>query len=70
MDPIFRELPATIAPLLASIPGVLTQVTQFDIDRFNATLLTVAPGAPATAKLDFYDRSGGVIQTVTFAATP
>ena len=40
-----------------------------DIDRFNAALLTVAPGAPATARVDFYDRSGTVIQSITFDAS-
>jgi hypothetical protein len=32
-------------------------------------LLTVAPGAPATARVDFYDRSGAVIQSITFDAS-
>ena len=57
------------AGLLSSLPGLLTQITQFDIDRFNAALLTVAPGAPPTARIDFYDRSGAVIQTITFDAS-
>jgi len=39
---------------------------QKDRDRFNAALLTVAPGAPATPRVDFYDRSGAVIQSITF----
>jgi hypothetical protein len=68
MDPIFRELPASIAPLLGTLPSLLTQITQFDIDRFNAALLTVQDGAPATAAIDFYDRSGAVIQSITFDA--
>jgi alkaline phosphatase D len=69
MDPIFRELPPGIVPLLGTLPALLTQITQFDIDRFNAALLTVAPGAPATATIDFYDRSGAVIQSITFDAS-
>jgi len=69
MDPIFRELPPGIVPLLGTLPSLLTQITQFDIDRFNAALLTVAPGAPATARVDFYDRSGAVIQSITFDAS-
>jgi alkaline phosphatase D len=69
MDPIFRELPPGIIPLLGTLPSLLTQITQFDIDRFNAALLTVAPGAPATARVDFYDRSGAVIQSITFDAS-
>jgi hypothetical protein len=68
-DPIFRELPPGIVPLVGTLPSLLTQITQFDIDRFNAALLTVAPGAPATARVDFYDRSGAVIQSITFDAS-
>ena len=69
MDPIFRELPPGIIPLLGTLPSLLTQITQFDLDRFNVALLTVAPGAPATARVDFYDRSGAVIQSITFDAS-
>ena len=69
MDPIFRELPPGIIPLLGTLPSLLTQITEFDIDRFNVALLTVAPGAPATARVDFYDRSGAVIQSITFDAS-
>ena len=54
---------------LPTLPALLTQITQYDIDRFNAALLTVAPGAPATATVDFYDRSGAVIQSITFDAS-
>ncbi|HZP42179.1 MAG TPA: alkaline phosphatase D family protein [Candidatus Binatia bacterium] len=72
MDPIFRELPPSVAGLLGALPTLLTQITEYDIDRFNAVLLTVDPtAAPApTARLDFYDRSGTVIHSLGFTATP
>ena len=68
MDPIFREFPPELTPIVAAIPALLTQISQFDIDRFNVVLLTVTAGPPATARLDFYDRSGAVIQDFTFTA--
>ena len=68
MDTIFRELPPSVAGLLSVVPTLLTQVQEFDIDRFNAVLLTVAPGLPATAKVDVYDRSNTIIHSFTFNA--
>lgn len=68
MDPIFRELPPSVSGLLSTVPAVLAQVQEFDIDRFNAVLLTVAPGLPATAKVDVYDRSNTIIHSLTFNA--
>jgi alkaline phosphatase D len=66
MDPIFRELPSSIAGLLPGLPGLLTQITQFDIDRFNAAILTVTDTPTPKATIDFYDRSNTVIQSVSF----
>jgi len=56
--------------LLPSLPGILTQVKAYDIDRYNVVLLTVTPGATATAKVDFYDRTSALIHSVTYTATP
>ena len=71
MDPIFRELPPSIVPVLPTLPAILGQISEFDIDRFNVVLISVDPGAPnATAKLDFIDRSGSTIHTITFTAVP
>ena len=50
---IFRELPASVAGLLPSLPAILTQVSAYDIDRYNVVMLTVTPGSAATAKVDF-----------------
>ena len=66
MDPIFEELPPSLIPILPSLPGVLTQITQFDIDRFNATVLSVTDTPTPKATIDFYDRSNTIIQSVSF----
>jgi alkaline phosphatase D len=66
---LFRELPPSISSLLMGVPAVITQVSQFDIDRYNAGLITIDPTvAMPTAKFDFYDRTGRVIRTITFTA--
>lgn len=71
MDPIFRELPPTILPILPSLPAFLTHITEYDIDRFNVVLLEVTPGVPQpTAKFNFIDRTGAVIHTLSFTAVP
>ncbi|MFQ5666453.1 MAG: alkaline phosphatase D family protein, partial [Candidatus Binatia bacterium] len=67
---LFRELPPSIASLLPSLPGLITQVSEFDLDRFNVVLITVTPGSAATAQFDFLDRTGAVIHSVTFNAAP
>jgi hypothetical protein len=71
MDPIFRELPPSIVPVLPSLPSILTHVTEFDIDRFNVVLMSVGPGAPnPVATFDFIDRSGATIHSLSFTAIP
>jgi alkaline phosphatase D len=67
---IFEELPASIIPVLPTLPALLTQITEYDIDRYNVVLMTVTPGSPASAKFDFYDRTGAVIHSTTYTATP
>jgi len=66
MDPIFRELPPSLSGLVATLPGLLTQITQFDIDRFNAAVVSVTDTPTPKATVDFYDRSNTVIQSVSF----
>ncbi len=72
MDPIFRELPPSIVSFLPSLPTLLTQITEFDIDRFNVVTIDVDPAHTPTpeAVLHFFDRSGKEIHTVTFDAEP
>jgi alkaline phosphatase D len=66
---IFNELPAAVAGLLPSLPSILTQVTQFDIDRYNVVLITVTPGAAAKAQFDVYDRTGKGLHRVIYNAS-
>src|SRR5262249_28334214 len=63
---LLRELPPSILGLLGSIPGILTQVSDFVVDHYNNVLLTVDPTATPqpTATLDFYDRTGAIIRTI------
>ncbi len=67
---IFEELPPSVAGLLPQLPALLPQITQYDIDRYNAVLITVTPGAAAKAQFDTYDRTGAQIHSVTYTATP
>jgi alkaline phosphatase D len=66
MEPIFEELPASIVASLPILPGVLGQVSLYDIDRFNTALLTVTDTPSPSATIEFYDRSNTIIQTITF----
>ena len=70
MDPIFRELPPSVVGLLPVIPSALTQVSEFDLDRFNVVTINVDPGAPAMARFDFLDRTGATIHSISFNAVP
>ncbi len=70
MDPIFRELPPSVVGLLPSLPTILKQISEFDIDRFNVVMIKVDPGAPAKATFDFIDRTGATIHSVSFDAVP
>src|SRR5262249_58813121 len=42
---LLRELPPSILGLLGSIPGILTQVSDFVVDHYNNVMLTVDPTA-------------------------
>ncbi len=67
---LFRELDAvpTVLTLLPQLPGIITQVDEYDLDRYNTVLMTLMPAVPATAKFDFYDRTGAIIHSVTYTA--
>jgi alkaline phosphatase D len=68
---LFRELPPTVLTLLGAVPGLIKQVSQYELDRYNTVLITVDPTvAPPTARFDIYDRTGAMIRTVTLTATP
>jgi alkaline phosphatase D len=66
MDPIFRELPPSIVGALPTLPGLLSQITQYDLDRFNAAVVSVTDTPTPKATIDFYDRSNTVVQSVSF----
>lgn len=66
---LFRELPPSVLGLLGAVPGIITQVSEFELDRYNAALAMIDPVAQ-TAHFDFKDRTGLTIHTITFAATP
>src|SRR5262249_10996543 len=38
---LFRELPPSIVGLLPSVPGIITQIDEFELDRYNAGLITI-----------------------------
>lgn len=66
---LFRELPPTVLALLSGVPAVITQVTEFELDRYNAVMITLDPAAE-TAKFDFKDRTGLTIHSITYTAVP
>src|SRR5262249_18683380 len=68
---LFRELPPSVAGQLALIPNIVTEVSEFELDRYNGALATIDPNPIApTARFDFKDRTGLTIHTITFTATP
>jgi alkaline phosphatase D len=66
MDPIFRELPPSIASVVPQLPLFFPTVTHFDIDRFNYGLIEVDT---TQAVLTYRDNAGAVLTTVVIPAT-
>jgi len=68
---IFNELPPSVEASLPGLPGVITQVSEFELDRYNVVLITVDPTLTTPrANFDFYDRTGSIIHNVFFDAVP
>jgi phosphodiesterase/alkaline phosphatase D-like protein len=68
---VFRELPPSIVAALPAVPGLIAQVSEFDLDRYHNVMITVDPTlATPRATFDFYDRAGTLIRTVPFDAVP
>lgn len=65
MDPIFRELPASVLSLVTSLPTFFPTITHFDIDRFNYALVEASPNA---AEVTYRDNTGAVIANFTVLA--
>jgi alkaline phosphatase D len=68
---LFRELPPAIVGVLPGVAGLIKQVSEYELDRYNTVLITVDPTAvPPTTQFDVYDRTGAVIHSVTLTAAP
>jgi phosphodiesterase/alkaline phosphatase D-like protein len=65
MDPIYRELPASILSLVPSLPSFFPTIQWFDIDRFNVATVEVDQ---TQAVATYYDNTGGVLRTYTIPA--
>jgi hypothetical protein len=65
MDPIFRELPASVAGFVPQLPVLFPTVSYFNIDRFNYGLIDVTT---SEATVTYRDNTGAVLHTFTVAA--
>ena len=65
MDPIFRELPASVSSLVGTLPIVFPSVDYFDLDRFNVATATVSQDE---LQMTWYDASGQVLKSLTVDA--
>jgi phosphodiesterase/alkaline phosphatase D-like protein len=66
MDPIFRELPSTVAGFVPQLPALFTTITYFDIDRFNYGLIEAST---TQATVTYRDNTGGVLKSLVIPAT-
>jgi alkaline phosphatase D len=66
MDPIYRELPASIATVVPNLPIIFFTITYFDIDRFNYGVIDVSP---TDATVTYRDATGAVLKQLTVPAT-
>ena len=66
---LFRELPASVAALLPSVPALLTQVSEYELDRYNAVMITLDP-VMEKATFDFKDRTGLTVHSIAYTAVP
>jgi alkaline phosphatase D len=70
-DTLFNELPASVLGLLGSVPAIIPQVSEYELDRYNTCLITIDPTqTQPTATFDFTDRTGLLIHSIAFTATP
>ena len=65
MDPIYRELPAGILPLVSSLPAIFPSIQFFDIDRRNYVHIAAST---TDATFTYRDNTGSVLKTVTLTA--
>jgi len=67
MDPIFRELPPTVAAVVPLLPVLFPSVKYYDLDRFTYALVTVST---TQATVTYKDSTGQILKTFTVAAVP
>ena len=67
MDPIVRELPASILAQVDNLPLLFPTVDYYDIDRFNVALIDVSHDE---AVIEWRDGSGQIMQEITLPAAP
>jgi len=72
VESIFRQIVLVapdVLPYIALLPGLVPQVSEFDIDRFNVAIITVdGTAAPPVARFDFIDQTGTVTTSLSFTA--
>lgn len=67
MDPIYRELPDSIAGFVPTLPSLFPTISYFDIDRFNYGLIEVSP---TQATVTYRDATGAALKSFSVAAAP
>ena len=65
MDPIYRELPASVLSFVGSLPALFPTVEYFDLDRWNYVHAAVGP---TEAVLTYRDSARTVLKTLTIPA--
>ena len=65
MDPIYRELPAAILPLVNALPTLFPAIQFYDIDRRNYAHFDVST---TQATFTYRDNTGSVLKTITLTA--
>ena len=67
MDPIYRELPASISGFVPTLPTLFPTISYFDIDRFNYGVIDVST---TQATITYRDATGAALKTITVPAAP
>ena len=67
MDPIYRELPASISGFVPTLPTLFPTISYFDIDRFNYGVIDVST---TQATITYRDATGAALKTFTVPAAP
>jgi phosphodiesterase/alkaline phosphatase D-like protein len=65
MDPIYRELPPSILPLVGSLPSIFPTIQFFDIDRRNYVHVDAST---TQAAVTYRDNTGSVLKAFTLNA--